>query len=218
MTKTYEKMDQIDPDSYRAHQLLGAYYEARRDPQAAKAEYQTAIAKKPDAPELHYALGNIYWKNREFDQAEAEFRKELQIAPENYLATWKLGNIYVAKRQYDQAFLYLRKAIRQKPGLGQAYRDLGKALIQTGDFKGAIVQLEKVNQLDPDEPVTHYLLAQAYRKLGRTEEEKAELDRFAKLKQAEQARNKGPDIMISGTQDKTKEEFPEEPSLPNEPR
>ena len=217
MTSTYEKMDQIDPDSYRAHQLLGAYYEARRDPRAAAEEYKTAIAKKPDAPELHYALGNIYWKNKEFDQAEAEFRKELQIAPENYLATWKLGNVYVAKRQYDQAFLYLRTAVRQKPDLGQAYRDLGRALIQTGDFAGAIVQLEKVNQLDPDEPATHYLLAQAYRKLGRTKEEKAELDRFAKLREAEQERNRRPDIMVSGSQDKTEEEFPEDPGLSKEP-
>ncbi|PYV00713.1 MAG: hypothetical protein DMG26_14935, partial [Acidobacteria bacterium] len=75
-----------------------------------------------------------------------------------------------------------------------------------------------VNQLDPDEPATHYLLAQAYRKLGRAEEEKAELGRFAKLREAEQERDRGPDIMISGSQDKTKEEFPEDPGLPKEPR
>src|SRR5207237_3849397 len=68
MTETYQRMDQIDPDSYRVHQLLGTYYEARRDPRAAAEEYKIAIAKKTDAPDLHYALGNTHCKNKELDQ------------------------------------------------------------------------------------------------------------------------------------------------------
>jgi Flp pilus assembly protein TadD len=106
----------------------------------------------------------------------------------------------------------LEKAIQQKPDLGQAYRDLGRACIQTEDFERAVSYLKKVIQLSPEEPSAHYLLAQAYQKLGRKTEQMAELELFQKLKKAEQERAKPPDIL---TPDETKEKVPEE--LPTEP-
>jgi len=188
MTKTYEKMDQVDPDSYRMHQLIGSYYEARRDTQAALEEYVKAIEKRPDAPDLHYALGSIYWKELKFEKAKSEFEHELQLAPENYLATWKLGNIYLSERKYDLAFRFLNKALQQKPNLAQAHRDLGRALFQTGDYEGAISHLKTIAHLSPDESTAHYLMAQAYRKLGKTKEQNAELELFGVLREAEQKR------------------------------
>jgi len=69
MTTTYGKTAQLDPDSYRVHQLLGASYEARKDPRKAIEEYKLAIAKKSDLAGLHYALGNVYWKNGDLEKA-----------------------------------------------------------------------------------------------------------------------------------------------------
>ncbi len=134
----------------------------------------------------------------------------MQVAPENYLATGKLGNIYLMKRQYDRAFPYLEKAIQQKPDLGQADRDLGRALVETGDFERAIIHLKKVTQLAPEIPATHYILAQAYRKVGSKAEEKAELERFEQLRKAGQERDKGRGILTAGTQEETKEGSPED--------
>ncbi len=189
MTSTYKKMAEIDPDSYRVHQLLGASYEARRETKKAIEEYKLAIQKKPDSAGLHYALGNIYWKEGDLQQAEREFLEELKIAPENYLVTWKLGNTYLLNKQYDLAFQYLEKAIRQRPDLGQAHRDLGKALLQTdGDLARATAHLKKVTELAPEEPTTHYLLAQIYRKQGKRAEQAAELAMFEKLRRAQQER------------------------------
>src|SRR5205814_637139 len=130
--------------------------------------------------------------------------RELQLAPENYLATWKLGNIYLTRRQYDQALAFLHKALQQKPDLPQAHRDLGTALLQTGDYEGAIQQLKTVTQLAADESTAHYLLAQAYRKLGKTKEQHAELELFGALRDAEQKRNKRPTVM--GNEDESKDE------------
>ena len=118
----------------------------------------------------------------------------MQLAPENYLVTWKLGNIYLSERKYDLAFRYLNKAIQQKPNLAQAHRDLGRALFQTGDYEGAIGHLKTVAQLAPDESTAHYLMAQAYRKLGKTKEQNAELELFGVLREAEQKRMKRPAI------------------------
>jgi tetratricopeptide (TPR) repeat protein len=163
-----------------------------------------ALAKNPNAPGLHYALGNVYWKKLDFEKAKSEFEKELELAPENYLATWKLGNIHLTKREYDQAFQFLHKALLQKPDLPQARRDLGRALFQTGDFEGSIEQLKTAAKLSPDDSTTHYLLAQAYRKTGRTKELNAELELFGILRDAEQKRNKRPNL--SGKEDENKDE------------
>jgi tetratricopeptide (TPR) repeat protein len=217
MTSTYRKMAQIDPDSYRVHQLLGASYEARRETKKAIEEYKLAIQKKPDFAGLHYALGNIYWKEGDLTQAEKEFLEDLKIAPENYLTTWKLGNIYLLNKQYDLAFQYLEKAIRQRPDLGQAHRDLGKALLQTdGDLARATAHLKKVTELAPDEPTTHFLLAQVYKKQGKRNEQTAELAMFERLRRAQQEKEQSSRVTSPVDDGMKGEEFPADPDIPKQ--
>jgi tetratricopeptide (TPR) repeat protein len=217
MTSTYKKMAQIDPDSYRVHQLLGASYEARRETKKAIEEYKLAIQKKPDFAGLHYALGNIYWKEGDLQQAEREFLEEIKIAPENYLTTWKLGNIYLLNKQYDLAFQYLEKALRQRPDLGQAHRDMGKALLQTdGDLARATTHLKRVTELAPEEPTTHYLLAQVYRKQGKRAEQTVELAIFEKLRRAQQEKEQRSRVVSPAGEEKGSEEFPADPDIPKQ--
>ena len=217
MTSTYRKMAQVDPDSHRVHQLLGASYEARRENKKAIDEYKLAIQKKPDFAGLHYALGNIFWKEGDLQQAEKEFLEEIRIAPENYLTTWKLGNIYLLNKQYDLAFQYLEKAIRQRPDLGQAHRDLGKALLQTdGDLARATAHLKKVTELAPEEPTTHYLLAQVYRKQGKRAEQATELAIFEKLRRVQQEKEQSARVVSPAGEEKGAEEFPADPDIPKQ--
>src|SRR5579885_3523858 len=129
--------------------------------------------------------------------------------PENYLATWKLGNIYLTNRQYAQALVYLKKAVQQKPDLPQAYRDMGRVYLQTHDYPRAVLCLKRVIQLSPDEPSAHYLLAQTYRKLGKNEEVKTEMELFAKLKKAQDERAMPPDITGLESNDEMKGSLPE---------
>ena len=217
MTSSYKRMAEIDPDSYRVHQLLGASYEARRETKKAIEEYKLAIQKKPDFAGLHYSLGNIYWKEGDLRLAEQEFLEELKIAPENYLVTWKLGNTYLLNKQYDLAFQYLEKALQQKPDLGQAHRDLGKALLQTdGDLAKATVHLKKVTELAPEEPTTHYLLAQVYRKQGKRAEQAAELATFEKLRRIQQEKEQNAPSISPAGEAKTTEQFPPDPDVPKQ--
>jgi tetratricopeptide (TPR) repeat protein len=217
MTTTYRKMAEVDSDSHRVHQLLGASYEARRETKKAIEEYKLAIQKKPDFAGLHYALGNIYWREGDLLLAEKEFLEEIKIAPENYLVTWKLGNIYLLNKQYDRAFQYLERAIQQRPDLGQAHRDLGKALLQTdGDLARATAHLKKVTELAPEEPTTHYLLAQIYRKQGKRTEQAVELAIFEKLRRVQQEKEQSGRAASPAGEAKGTEEFPDDPDIPKQ--
>jgi len=125
----------------------------------------------------------------------------MQVSPENSLAIWKIGNIYLNRARFDHAIEYFGKSIQQNPDLAQAYRDMGRALIQTQDYPRAVIQLKNVTLLDPAEPSTHYLLARAYPSLGNKTEQAPELELFQKLREAQQEREKPPDILNSTAQD-----------------
>lgn len=216
MEKSYQAMAQIDSDSYRFHEVLGDSYELRRDYPHAQSEYLEAIKKSPDPylPGLHYALGTSYWMEGKWDLAAAQFQQELQIAPENYMVTWKLGNTCLFQRKYDEARVYLEKALKQKPDLDQANRDMGKLCLHVGQPEQALVYLQKVEQRDPDEASVHYLMAQAYRKLGKEDELKNQLDLFQKLTKLNADRAvKHPDVETLSGIESNKERPAEEESL-----
>ena len=55
-------------------------------------------------------------------------------------------------------------------------------------------------EMTPDESTSHYLLAQNYKKLGRTADQQHELELFDKFRASEQERGRV-DILDSGNQD-----------------
>jgi Flp pilus assembly protein TadD len=63
---------------------------------------------------------------------------------------------------------------------------LGKTLTNLGRADDALQQLSEAVRLDPQNEVAHYRLAQAYRKLGRTEEAAREMATFKKLQDSHQ--------------------------------
>ncbi len=216
MFKTYGKMAQVAPNSYRYDQVMGQSFEEREEYPAATVEYQKAIKENPHAPGLHYALGNVLWLQGHWAEAREQFEAELAISPEDYQSTWKLGNCYLQDRQYDKALPYLQKAIQQKPTLGGAYQDLGKLYMETHDNDHALYYLKKVVQMNPEEPTPHYLLSMTYRRLGNVEESRAEMGMFEKMKKESDERRMPPDAMFAGTDQSTgKSQSPETPNPPN---
>ncbi|HXW15448.1 MAG TPA: tetratricopeptide repeat protein [Terriglobia bacterium] len=216
MEKSYKEMAQVDPDSYRFHQVMGDTYEIRRDYPDAQTEYKKALETCPDPyiPGLHYSLGNSYWMEGKWEQAIEQFKQELAITPEDYMSAWKLGDTYLSQRQYDEARTWLDRALKEKPDLGQADRDMGKLLIRTGQPEAAIPYLKKVVQSSPEEPSVHFLLAEVYRKMGKIPEMKAELESFQKLKMEEADRSlKHPDTSALGGAESANERPQEEDSV-----
>ena len=216
MERSYRQMADVDGDSYRFHQVMGDSYELRKDFPNAQAEYLKALEKSPDPylPGLHYSLGSSFWMEGRWDRAAEEFKKELVTSPVDYMTNWKLGDTYLALRNYDDARTYLEKAIKEKPDLGQAYRGMGKLCLLSGQPDQAIDYLKKVQQLSPDESSVHYLLAQAYRKLGKPGEVKAELEIFQKLRKQESDRSaKHPDTSTLGSVDSANQRPQEDESL-----
>ena len=180
MLEALSRLSEVAPNSYELLLFQAQDAEARGDDVAAIGYYQEAIRKKPDAVGVHYGLGVVYVESGKYDEAAQEFQKELQINPNDSLALWRLGDLEL-RTDSREAKDHLERAVSLNPDLPQAVLAYGRALLKTGDLKDAVSEFYRVVQLAPEEDSVHYLLATAYRRLGREEEAKEETARFEAL-------------------------------------
>ncbi len=176
-----DKMIEIDPDSYRVHQLLGEQHEKKAEFDQAIQSYQLALAREPGLGGVRYAIGNVYWKMHQFGPAEHWLAEELAHNPHHGLAHYRLGGIYTDSGKPDDAILHLREALTAHPELAGAQLDLGRALLLKALYADAVTALQKVAVEEPANDRVHYFLSNAYRKMGREGEAKAEMEKYQTL-------------------------------------
>jgi tetratricopeptide (TPR) repeat protein len=176
------KLREIDPDSVLVHEVSGEIMESMNNYDGAILEYKKAVAMAPQTPGTHYELGSAYWSISQWDAATKEFQAELANDPRNCRAQWKIGNIVLQQHGEPQDALdQVNKALAICPNLADAHADRARALLRLNRAADALPDLAAAVKANPDDPSLHYLLAQAYRSLGRTQEAQAELQLFSKL-------------------------------------
>ena len=178
---TLQSMVAIDPESYRVHELLGRQHEDRTEYPAALREYQAALASRPDVPGLRYEIGNVYWNLKQYDDAERWLRQELERNPFHALAHYVLGRVYTEQGKPDEAIPHLEKALQLHPKLMGATFDVGRAYAASGRYDDAIRAFQQVAAADPNNDRVHYLLANAYTRLGRRSSAEAEMATYQVL-------------------------------------
>ena len=183
---SYEKMFQVDPKSWRVHQVLAqAEAEAERHDEAV-AEYQAAIQLAPKQPGLHEELGTEYWKSGKLEPAEAALQQELEIDPNNVLARYKLGTLEVERGEGAKSKELIQGALRQDPSLKNSAYYLGRAEMELGNNEEAAAAFERVvSSPDVDSEIAQqswYQLGIVYRRLHRVEDAQRAFAKFQKLK------------------------------------
>jgi tetratricopeptide (TPR) repeat protein len=182
------KMNAIDPNSVLAHQMSGEIMEAMNNYDGAVVELKKAVEMAPRQPGSHFKLGDAYWSLSQWDAADEQFQAELSVDPRNCRAHARIGNIVLQKNgSAEGALADLDKALATCPSLTDARVDRGRALMKLNRHSEAATELETAVKADPSEPATHFLLAKAYRALGRTREADAEMQAFSKLEEAARA-------------------------------
>ena len=182
------KMKAIDPDSALSHALSAEVMESMNNYDGAAAELKKAVAIAPREPGMHYKLGDAYWNLEQWPAAAEQFQAELSVDARNCSAYWKLGDIVLQQNgSAEDALADENKALETCPGLTGAQVDRGKALLKLHRNDEALQDFEKAEKAQPSDPQVHFLLAQAFRSLGRAQEAKAEMQLFSKLGQQARA-------------------------------
>lgn len=186
--KAFAKMFDLAPDSGASY-LLTARMLFRQEFTPIAEEYaQKAIAADPKLPLAHQLLGEIEMFTSKIPEAIKNFEQELAINPANPATYYKVADAYSRVQKYEEAERMLQRSIWLDATATGPYVLLGKVLQKKGEPVLAVGYLQRAAAMDPNNPMTHQLLGQAYRDVGKTEDAERE------LKTAEQLRNKQTDF------------------------
>ncbi len=176
------------PDSAPAY-LLAARMMLRREYVPVAQEFaKKALELDPQLPLAHALLGEVALAGEHLEDAIAEFEKERVRNPLNGSVYDRLGDAYTRTGDYTKAQQSLQQALLLEPNSTGPYILLGKVLLKRQDPVSAAMYLERAERMDPNNYMTHNLLGQAYRALGRTEDANRETQIAQRIQSASEPR------------------------------
>jgi predicted Zn-dependent protease len=134
-----------------------------------------------------YRLGYVLELKGKIEEAKAAY--ELAIANAGPLRIAQsaplqaLARMHLRSQDTAEALRYARQSVSADPSSASSRVMLGKVLISAGEFDEGIVELRIATKLEPNHAAPHYLLSQAYRKIGRSGDAAREQETFLQLRQ-----------------------------------
>ena len=150
--RTCREILKADASSGDALYLLAAIAQDRRQPEAALAWLDKAIAANPRNPAYRASQGAILRSLGRLDEAFAAYEALLTLQPESAEAQFGIGNVLRDKGRRGEAQARYRRALELKADHVPALSNLG-ALLQTGgDLEAAKACYRRVLELNADAP------------------------------------------------------------------
>lgn len=120
---------------------------------------------------IFYALAISYDRNDEWDKAEENLEKALKLSNRHPQVLNYLGYSWLKKGiNTDKAASFILEAYEKEPNDGVIMDSLGWVYFKTGDYKNAILYLEKASELNPQNAIISDHLGDAYWLGGRKNE------------------------------------------------
>jgi tetratricopeptide (TPR) repeat protein len=173
------------PDSAQMHQML-AHEETRQgNTNGAIAQFRKAIDVDTHLPGVHFELAELLNTSQDAavkKGAEQEYRAALKEDPQDEKSILRLAEIEAQKGNLRQSYDGYTKAVALQPADADAKLGLAKALTEMNQPDKALKVLEETVQLEPTNATAHYRLGTLYRKVGRAEDAKREMELYKKYK------------------------------------
>jgi len=178
-TRASERLLHTAPGSYQAHRMDAEVLEIQGKLEDAIAEYRQVLSLNPRLPGIHYEIGRLLLSAgpdpAKLEAARQEFEAELQLDPTDAASEYELGEMARQAHRWNEALQHFQRATQLQPDFTDALVGLGKSLVSSGRAPEAVAPLEAAVRLAPGDPVAHYQLSFAYRRVGREEEAKKQL-------------------------------------------
>jgi tetratricopeptide (TPR) repeat protein len=174
-----------EPDSAQMHQLLAHEDIRQGNTNGAIAQYRRAISIDPHLPGIHFELAELLHTSTEEavkKEAEEQYRAALVENPQNEKSILRLADIDGRKGNVQQSLDEYTKAVELRPADADAKLGLAKTLIDMNQQDRALSLLEDAIKLEPTNVAAHYRLATLYRKMGRVDDAKREVELYQKFK------------------------------------
>lgn len=171
----------VGPTTGPAYLLLAKMLMTANLPEAAADATKKALELSPKLPLAHFMLGEFYLFKSDVERAQREFEEEREINPADAAVYDRLGDVYTRSGKYQEAQESLAKAISLDTSSTGPFIQMGKVLLRRNDPQTSLLYLQHAEKMDPGNYITHTLLSQAYRSLGREEDAKKEIDAASRI-------------------------------------
>ena len=175
----------VAPSSVWRHLAAGEVHESQGNHELAIAEYRQVLATDPYRHGIHHRIGRVLLSAKQGDfqvDAAKEFEEELKLDPTNANAAYELGEIRRKARQLDKARDLLEHALKYDHDFQEAHVALGRVLLAMGKPDAAVIHLKRATTLSPDDAVSYFHLANAYKAAGNMRDQQKALDEFKRLR------------------------------------
>jgi tetratricopeptide (TPR) repeat protein len=135
-----------------------------------------AIKAFPYDFEFYFARGKAWFIKGVDDRAIIDFSKAIVMVPFHQAALIFRATLYRENNEYDKALSDLSAVLEISPDDAVALNERGKIELATAEYEKAIADFSKVLEIEPDDEDDEIYQArsEAYLKLGRIEESKAD--------------------------------------------
>lgn len=135
-----------------------------KEPQLAESRYRTALL------EGWLIMGDLAAVDRDWESAKAAFEAAMSSAAETRRTRLALADVYIRDGDPEEAIRLLRVLTAKNMRDVQARRLVAQALGADGQLGEAVLELESLRNLFPDEPENLFLLGTAYLQQERLED------------------------------------------------
>src|SRR6185436_739004 len=181
-----EKLVEASPEN-----PLYPYWEGRLDYaqqkfSAAAAKFEKAIALNSGFVKAYDNLGLCRERMGKSNEAIQQYQRSVKLNRDNKVhSPWPpldLGILLVKSSRFVEAEVLYRESLQLDANFADAHYQLGVLMEQQNKTNEAMEELKRAGLLAPANPQSHYALARVYRRSGRKEEAKRELEVFETLK------------------------------------
>ncbi|MBK9527188.1 MAG: tetratricopeptide repeat protein [Acidobacteria bacterium] len=160
------------PNNPNAHYRKGYAHFELKEYDAAIASFTTALTQGFKPPvEIYRVRSYIYSEKKDYPSALSDIQKGLAIAPKDLQFLKYLGEVHLASNALPQAVEALNRAAQVAPNDADIQYNLARAYFSMGDVKAQKTAAETALSKGTRFPgESHYLLADAYQKLGNSAE------------------------------------------------
>ncbi len=153
----------------------------------------------PNHPNIHFRIGRTLLARAQakgdgadVTEAATEFEQELQLDPSNANAAYELAEVHRKAGQLEDAQKYFEIAVANYPNFEEAHVGLAATLMALQKPEVVLPHLEKAVEINPDDSVAWYRLAQVDRSLSREAEQLKALTGFQRIRSQSADRLRNP--------------------------
>jgi tetratricopeptide (TPR) repeat protein len=160
-----------------AEGLLGRVHHAYSLTASAEPRYRTAQRLAPADFRWPYLLAYLLQQESRADEALTSYERARSLRPDYAPLYVHVGNLHLAQNLVDEAAAAFGAALAIDASLAAAHYGLGQVAMARREYAVAVEQFSKVLADVPAATRVHYVLALAYRGLGRLDEAQMHLAR-----------------------------------------